>query len=119
MEYDLTDLEAFVPPNRNRPRRRISASLCRRGILSLSAAAHRALGGARSVVLLYDADLGAIGLRPCELDNPNRYLVHPQGKVTMAAFTRHYGIERGTEHRTRYLLGEVVDGDLILRFADP
>lgn len=66
-----------------------------RGLLSLNAAAYRALGQPGHVALLYDEKERVVGVRGVDKEHPNAHRVRPQGGsylVGAQKFISHYGI---------------------------
>ena len=81
-----------------------------RGVMSLNAAAHAALGAPEAVELLYDAGAKIIGLRAVSPETEHAYPIRGMGSgkrhegtsymVSGTAFTKYYEIP--TEVSTRY-----------------
>lgn len=81
-----------------------SATLQKRGILSINQSAYDLIGSPESVELLFDADDRVIGLRGVDEDVPHGYGVRrskSSGPVLVAcsAFTQYYGIATDTSRR--------------------
>lgn len=84
-----------------------SATIQKRGLISLNRSAYHALGSPEAVELLWDAERKIIGFRPAELDNPNAYPARPQstksdrGPVLIAGnlFTRYIGLDTAEARR--------------------
>lgn len=80
-----------------------SATLQKRGILSLNGSAHQLIDTASSVELLYDSEAQVIALRPS--DAPHAYEFREANKTTgqvivsLTAFTEHYGIDTSQSRR--------------------
>lgn len=108
-EGDVMGFEVFVKTSA--PVSKVpTATLQKRGLISLSRAAHRLIDEAEFAELLWDADRRVIGLRPTTSENPNAYPIRPQtsnserGPMLVAAgvFTRHYDID--TEESRRWVV---------------
>ena len=92
-----------------------SATLQKRGLLSLNASAHRLIGSVESVELLYDRDRRIIALRPST--EAHAYAFRTVNKstgqvvVSLTAFTEVYDIETDVSYR---LEPRAEDGMLLL-----
>lgn len=92
-----------------------TATLQKRGLLSLNASAHRLIGSPESVELLYDRDRRIIALRPSK--ESHAYAFRTANKATgqvivsLTAFTEFYDIETDISYR---LSPKADDGMLLL-----
>lgn len=80
-----------------------SATLQKRGLLSLNASAHRLIGSPKSVELLYDRDMQIIALRPSTDAHAYAFRTVNQSTgqviVSLTAFAEYYGIETEVSRR--------------------
>jgi hypothetical protein len=83
-----------------------SATIQKRGVISLKRAAHDLLGGADTVELLYDQDRRVMALHPADDSTPHAYAIRTsstrglgQAMVAATAFTQHYGIDTTATRR--------------------
>lgn len=95
----------------------------RRGVISLNAAAHAAIGSPEAIELLYDRDERLVGLRAVDATAEHAYPIRGQaGKpsgpfmVSGTAFVRHYGIDTSASRRW---LGSAEDGLLVIDLKQP
>lgn len=101
-----------------------SATIQKRGLISLNRAAFGMIGSPDAVELLWDADRQVVGLRPSSPSNPNAYPARPQsqgsskGPILIAGslFTRYIGLDT-TE--ARRWVPSVEDGVLCLDLTTP
>lgn len=96
-------MEVFQRRNRRAPNQP-TATITTRGCITLTQAAHTAMGSPDAVELLYDRAERIIGLRPAPQPLPHAFLVRPQrrtDKVAISAreFLRHYGVDHSTALR--------------------
>lgn len=92
----------------------------RRGLISLNAAAYRALGKPTAVEMLYNADERIVGLRAVDPHAGHSYLVRPSSRsgsapylISATAFTRYYEIDTSTAvRRVAYSRGDMLCIDL-------
>jgi hypothetical protein len=84
-----------------------SATIQKRGMISLNRAAFNLIGAPSAVQLLWDEERRVIGLRAAAIDSPNAYPARPQsskagkGPVLIAGslFTRFIGLDTSDAHR--------------------
>jgi hypothetical protein len=76
-----------------------SATIQKRGVISLNKATHDLVSNAETVELLYDRDRQVMALRAADDSSPHAYAVRNgsnrgpgQAIVSATAFTQHYGI---------------------------
>lgn len=90
-----------------------SATLQKKGILSVNASAHRLINFAKSVELLFDAEEQVIALRPSE--EAHAYAFREANKTTgqvivsLTAFTEYYQIDTSVSRR----LSPQLEGDML------
>jgi hypothetical protein len=82
-----------------------SVTIQKRGVFSINRAAHRLIGEAETVELLFDRDNQIIALRPSK-SSPHAYAIRPQsardsGQVILSAtaFTQYYGLDTTVSRR--------------------
>jgi hypothetical protein len=89
-----------------------SITMQRRGIFSITRAAHQLIGNPDTVELLYDRDRHIIALRPTQPGTAHAYALRPQGVgkttgpliLSATAFTQYYAIDTSESRRfTPYL----------------
>ncbi len=95
----------------------------KRGTISVSPAAHAALGSPEAVELLYDPAEHIIGLRPVAEPSEHSYPLRavgtkPGGPYVLSgrAFTKYYGIDTDVSRRR---IGELQDGVLCVDLKTP
>lgn len=96
-----------------------SITIQKRGIFSINKAAHRLIGEADTVELLYDKENRIIGLRPAEV-SPHAYAVRTQSHregaqaiLSGSAFTQYYDIDTSVSRRWEpYMEGGILCIDL-------
>lgn len=95
----------------------------KRGVISMNAAAHAAMGNPKAVELLYDSDEKVIGLRPAEESSEHAYPVRGTAShsdstfmVSGTAFTKYYGIDTSVSVRRS---ASIQDGILCIDLKDP
>ncbi len=100
-----------------------SATIQKRGIISLNRAAFDLIGKPPAIELLWDNDRRVIGLRPAPLESPNAYPARPQsssgkGPILIAGslFTKYIGV--GTSEAARYV-PTLEDGILCIDLSTP
>jgi len=101
-----------------------SATVQKRGLISINRAAHALIGEAEAVELLWDEERRIIGLRPTEMTNVNAYPVRPQvtnsGKgpllIAGSLFTKFIGLDT-TE--ARRWTPQIEDGVLCIDTSTP
>lgn len=80
-----------------------SATLQRKGILSLNASAHRLIDFAESVELLFDPENQVIALRPSEASHAYAFRIANkttgQVIVSLTAFTEYYEVDTSVSRR--------------------
>lgn len=80
-----------------------SATLQKRGLLSLNGSAHQLIDAATSVELLYDSEARIIALRPSEASHAYEFRIANkktgQVIVSLTAFTEHYEIDTSESRR--------------------
>lgn len=110
-----------------------SVTIQKRGMVSLNSAAHQLLGEPEAVVFLWDAQRRVIGLKACDISDPNAYPTRStgavrstdsdqrpvrakRGKAVLVAgtmFTQHIGLDTSEARRwVPYLEGDVLIVDL-------
>jgi len=99
-----------------------SITIQKRGIFSINKAAHKLIGEAETVELLYDRENQVIGLRPAEV-SPHAYAIRSQtnrdgGQAILSgsAFTQYYEIDTTVSRRWE---PRVVDGILCIDLKGP
>lgn len=95
-----------------------SATLQRKGLLSLNAPAHQLINSAESVELLYDREKRIIALKPSTEAHAYAFRVANKNTgqvvVSLTAFTEHYGIDTSTSQK----LNPRKEGDMLLLDLD-
>jgi hypothetical protein len=83
-----------------------SATIQKRGVISVNKAAHDLIGNAETVELLHDRDRNVVALRAADDSSPHAYAVRNGSKngpgqaiVSATAFTQHYGIDTTATRR--------------------
>lgn len=99
-----------------------SITIQRRGIFSINKAAHKLMGEAETVELLYDRENRVIGLRPSAA-SPHAYAIRQQASrdtgqaiLSATAFTQYYDIDTSVSRRWEPYLE---DGILCINLAGP
>jgi hypothetical protein len=92
-----------------------------KGMLSMNASAHHALGAPEAVELLYDRDQKVVGIRPVEPEAAHAYPIRgvKGGSTYMVsgrAFLMYYGVPTDRPVRRDAVM---VDGVLIIDLKDP
>jgi hypothetical protein len=92
-----------------------SITIQKRGIFSINKTAHKMIGEADTVELLYDKENQIIGLRPARM-SPHAYAIRSQtnrdgGQAILSgsAFTQYYGIDTSVSRRWEPRM----DGDIL------
>ena len=101
-----------------------SATIQKRGMISLNRAAFNLIGAPSAVQLLWDEERRVIGLQAAAIDSPNAYPARPQsakadkGPVLIAGslFTRFIGLDTSDAHRW---VPAVEDGILCIDLNKP
>jgi len=99
-----------------------SVTIQKRGIFSINKTAHKMIGEAETVELLFDKENQVIGLRPANM-SPNAYAIRPQSAratgqaiLSATAFTQYYDIDTSVSRRWE---PSVKDGILCIDLKGP
>lgn len=117
MPYNWQVFDRRATPLVKRP----EVTIQKKGMLSMNASAHHALGRPDAVELLWDAEQRVIGLRPVATDSPQAYPLRSVGTgnsfvISGTAFFAFFGISPEAPKRRDV---KVEDGVLILDLKDP
>lgn len=101
-----------------------TATIQKRGLISLNRAAYALIDEAVGVELLWDGERRLIGIRPAPIESPNAYPARPQssssnrGPILIAGnlFMRFIGLDTSEAHRW---VPAVVDGVLCIDLKEP
>lgn len=101
-----------------------TATIQKRGLISLNLAAFDLIEQSEGVELLYDSERKLIALRPAPLTNPNAYPARWQGKkvgkgpvlIAGSLFTRHIGLDTSEARRWS---PRIQDGLLVIDLNEP